>query len=449
MTLKQLLETGGSLNDYVERINSAWRKSREGQPEEWSYVCDISPDGFEDHAVVWFGEYANRKYYAVPFSVTDEAVTFAPADDWVTVKLAYVREEAPTADGEVVAESVIESIRGVLEAKADGSIDAVIVVEGLSYNKNEYTAAALQSGIAVFEGAPMFVDHPTKFEENQRPERSIRDLAGRVTGVHVGKNKEGNPALRGKVVISESAGWLKTLVKEGIAGDLSIRASGSGRRGNDGRFVVESFVSSPGTSVDFVTTASAGGEVELKESASLWKAVTKETIQQHRPDLVEELQEADGDALFIKVLKESGMKPEELKALQEANAALLEENTRLFREARTQQGQQLFTGLLAEAKTLPAAAREKLEKQVKPLIEAFATHGSKQTPDELKAVFAGLVEAEKDYLAKLVPNGVVSLGSGGTAKTEKDTTAALEEAFAGLVPVKYAKEAARGRRLDD
>lgn len=437
MMLKKLLEAGGSLNDLIDRIHSAWRKSREGMPEEWSYVCDIEPEGFAGHVIVTSGDWANRKYYAVPFAVTDEAVTFEGSDVWVAVKLAYVREEMPAETDE----SVMESIRGVLESKADGTIEAVIVVEGLSQNNNEYTPAALESGVAVFENAPMFIDHPTKHEENQRPERSVRDLAGRITGVYVGKNKDGKPALRGKPVISESSAWLKTLVKEGIAGELSIRASGKGKRGTSGQFIVESFVPSPFTSVDFVTIASAGGSVELKESVSFWGAVTKEAIQQHRPDLAEELQEAGGDS-FIKELKESGMKPEEIKALQESNATLLEENTKLFRQVRSQEGNQLLAGLLSES--LPVATRDKLQAQTKPLIEAYATHGSQQTADQLKATLTELVEAEKAYVAKLIPNGVVSLGTGAVV-TDKDPVAALEEAFTGLLPKELAKQAAQGR----
>lgn len=437
MIIKKLLETGGSLNDYIDRINAAWRKSREGMPEEWSYVCDIEPEGFEGHVVIAAGEWASRKHYAVPFAVTDEAVTFEGSDTWVAVKLAYVREEAPAAD----SEAVMESIRGLIEAKSDGTLEAVIVVEGLSYNNNEYTSTALESGKSVFEGAPMFIDHPTKLEETHRPERSVRDLAGRITNVYVGKTKEGMPALRGTPVISESASWLKSLVKEGIAGDLSIRASGSGKRGKDGRFIVESFVASPFTSVDFVTVASAGGGIELKESVSFWGAVTKEAIQQHRPDLVDELQEADGNS-FIKELKESGMKPEEIKALQESNATLLEENTKLFRQVRTQEANQVLTGLLTES--LPTATREKLQEQTKSLIEAYATHGSRQTVDQLKAALTSMVEAEKAYVAKLVPNGVVKLGV-GTVVADKDPVSVLEEAFTGLLPEKLAKEAAQGR----
>jgi len=432
----KIKEAGGSLDDHLERIRMAWRKEHDTGVDVYSYIADV----FLEYVIVKTGDYssADQKCYQVPYTYTDDAVTFAAMSEWVEVKLEYVA--ATTASEE---SAVTESFRALIEAVEGKDPEAVIVTEGLSMNGNHYTSQALHSGVEVFKGALMFADHPTLTEEAQRPERSVRDLVGRLGEAYISTDKNGKPALRAPMKISETANWLKTMVKEGIVDGLSIRASGKGKRNSDGHFVVEAFVANPATSVDFVTLASAGGYPELSESqrTSVLQAVTADAIRQHRPELVEELQEAGTEE--IKLLKESGMKPEEIKALQESNQKLLEENARLFREKRTTEAAGILDKLLVEA--LPDATKDKLREQTKVVIETFASHGSEQTPEQLQEALSKLVEAEKAYIAKILPNGVVSgLGKENTP-IEPTPDTALEEAFKGMLPDDAAKIAAQGR----
>lgn len=405
-------ESGGSLDDLIERVRTAWRQLQGESPEVWSYVCDVFPD----HAYVKYGDYANPKYWRVPYSSDDSGVTFAPREQWESYTLDYVPVAAE--DG-----TVEESFRGFIEATRGKPTEAVIIVEGKSTNRRHYTSAALQSGIAVFSGRPIFADHPTAVEETQRPERSVRDVVGRLGQAYVGKDKNGNPALRAPVVMSEAETGLRTKIKEGIIGDLSIHATGSGKRNADGEFVVESFIPHPHTSVDLVTVGAAGGYVDLQESV-------REVPAEDEPETpVEESAAAT-----------------EIIALRESNQRLLEQNTTLFRQARTYEGVAKLQTVLRDS-PLPAASQKRVRENAKPLLEAYGTHGSQQTIEQLTAELTKLAEAEKTYLAQVAPNGAVT-GLQLPIEESKTVETLLSEAFKGLVPDDQLTIAVRGRHQD-
>ncbi|MBZ0320271.1 MAG: hypothetical protein K8L91_27920 [Anaerolineae bacterium] len=472
-------ESGGSLDDVIERVRTAWQTPRGESPEVWSYVCDVFPD----HAYVKYGDYANPKYWRVPYTRDENGVTFAPREQWASYTLDYVpvtmaSETSPTETTETVRTSSIqrpipdtppveaatvapspnpiapveavgventaeittveESFTGFLEAVGKKT-EAVIIVQGESANGRHYTEAALHSGIPIFTGRPVFADHPTSVEETQRPERSVRDVVGRLGQAYVGQDKHAQPALRAPLIISESETGLRTKIKEGILGDLSIHAQGSGRRNGDGVFVVERFLNHPHTSVDLVTVGAAGGYVDLAESLceTDTSEPTPEAAVTPAPDPVETppvaattpITEAEPSA--------------EILLLRESQRQLLEENTRLFRQARSLEGGLHLQRLLRDS-TLPNPSRQRVLEQAKSLIEAYSTHGSPQTPEQLQTALAKLVEAEKAYLAQVLPHGVVT-GLHAPVAEEKTVENLLTEAFQGLVPDALLSVAVRGR----
>jgi len=172
------------------------------------------------------------------------------------------------------------------------ALQGTVIVEGLSANRNYYTEAALKSAPAVFAGKPIYADHPSITEEHDRPERSIHSLVGRLPDDPgdfwiESATKDHPTRLRFKnAVLSKTADWLATMIKEGIAGDMSINAMGSGDNGNDGAFNVQEFHDA--TSLDFVTTAAAGGVGELLESQrkQTFKDLTIKNLADERPDLL-------------------------------------------------------------------------------------------------------------------------------------------------------------------
>lgn len=459
--LVNLQESGGSLDDLIERVRTAWQTLRGESPEVWSYVCDVFPD----HAYVKYGDYANPKYWRVPYTLDESGVTFAPREQWASYTLDYVpvTAEIPavetteathavdspatppsetivaTPDPTPETVTVEESFTGFLESVGKKT-EAVIIVQGESANGRHYTEAALHSGIPIFSGRPVFADHPTSVEETQRPERSVRDVVGRLGQAYVGQDKHAQPALRAPLIISESETGLRTKIKEGILGDLSIHAQGSGRRNGDGVFVVERFLAHPHTSVDLVTVGAAGGYVDLAES--LRETETNEATAEGNtaplPDPVfavsvettTPVQEAEPSA--------------EILRLRESQHQLLEENTRLFRQARSLEGGLHLQRLLRDS-TLPTPSRQRILEQAKSLIEAYSTHGSPQTPEQLQTALARLVEAEKAYLAQVLPHGVVT-GLHAPVAEEKTVENLLTEAFQGLVPDALLSVAVRGRQ---
>lgn len=472
-------ESGGSLDDLIERVRTAWQTLRGESPEVWSYVCDIFPEA----AFVKYGDYANPKYWRVPYTLDEGGVTFAPREQWASYTLDYVpvtatTETTPTEATETVRATPVqlptldtapveaatiapnpnpippveavavenaaeittveESFTGFLEAVGKKT-EAVIIVQGESANGRHYTEAALHSGIPIFSGRPVFADHPTSVEETQRPERSVRDVVGRLGQAYVGQDKHAQPALRAPLIISESETGLRTKIKEGILGDLSIHAQGSGRRNGDGVFVVERFLAHPHTSVDLVTVGAAGGYVDLAESlrepeperTEMLLPALNETEVNHAAPVAElaPVQEAEPSA--------------EILRLRESQRQLLEENTRLFRQARSLEGGLHLQRLLRDS-TLPTPSRQRILGQAKSLIEVYSTHGSPQTPEQLQTALTRLVEAEKAYLAQVLPHGVVT-GLHAPLAEEKTVENLLTEAFQGLVPDALLAVAVRGR----
>lgn len=112
-------------------------------------------------------------------------------------------------------------------------------------------------------GTPVYLDHPTETELADRPERSVRDLAGTLTTT---------PTMEGDGLYAEIAFYphVAPLI-EAIGADvgLSIRATAEVEAGErDGRqgWIVTALTE--GKSVDVVTKAGAGGKlITLLESA--------------------------------------------------------------------------------------------------------------------------------------------------------------------------------------
>jgi hypothetical protein len=128
-----------------------------------------------------------------------------------------------------------------------------------------YPAEVLvRDGATAFpSGTHIYFDHPTGTEEMERPERSVRDLAGYLLDDAAFEDGKDGRGLFSRVQFTENA---KSLVQElkNVIG-LSIRAAGQIEETPAGRIVRRI---SEGLSVDLVTRAGAGGRlVTMTESA--------------------------------------------------------------------------------------------------------------------------------------------------------------------------------------
>lgn len=103
-----------------------------------------------------------------------------------------------------------------------------------------YTKEALQSAVEIFEGAKSFADHPTKIEDEVRPERSVRDQIGHFEEVKI-EDVDGRANLVGEFVRVEGSeyDWVKDQLLHSIDYSrkypekdfigLSINASGDSK----------------------------------------------------------------------------------------------------------------------------------------------------------------------------------------------------------------------------
>lgn len=146
--------------------------------------------------------------------------------------------------------------------RKDGTVRVKVISPGWG-SSGYYAADVLErDGPKVFKaGTKMYWDHPTKEEESQRPERSLRDLAAELTeDARWEGDSETGPGL---YAIAKVFGKYREAVDE-LAPHIgtSIRALGKAANGEaEGRRgpVVSQLVSAK--SVDFVTQPGRGGQV--------------------------------------------------------------------------------------------------------------------------------------------------------------------------------------------
>ncbi len=127
-----------------------------------------------------------------------------------------------------------------------------------------FSARVLEGAVPLFEGAPVFVDHPSLLDTGRAGGRSVRDLAGVLTDV---RWEPDAGELRGRVRLLSAARWLQGLVAEaserpffGLSADLWIQREGEEvqeiRRVN---------------SVDIVAYPAAGGRFLSAGPAAAWR----------------------------------------------------------------------------------------------------------------------------------------------------------------------------------
>jgi hypothetical protein len=290
-----------------------------------------------------------------------------------------------------------------------GNLRGIVVVEGLSANGNHYTREALESGPTVFAGRPIYADHPTLTEERDRPERSVRDLVGRLpeaaSDFYVEKITEGKFAGHHALYyrnakLSETADWLRTLIKEGIAGDQSINAEGRGRP-DENRFVVEAFTAA--RSLDFVTQAAAGGRgfVEAERSNqddTAMDSLTFEQLCESRPDIVDaigqrERRKAYGEKTELKKLQQEVTMSTELIRTMEARLRTLKKEQRKADAEKV-----LEAGLKGQPTAVQSYVRQLVEADVKRFVEQEEEVAPMERPGELAPVATDLERGDAPKL---------------------------------------------------
>lgn len=355
------------------------------------------------------------------------------------VEMAYQTVEAsesigdpkPTRDCLVAVTHLEEAYNA-----ATGEITLTVIKPGFNTSKSRYyPATVLKRDSKIFEGAKMFANHQTDAEQRARPEGDVRDWVGSLKKVWA----EADGTVKGKAVIIDEAMKAKlTNLKEANSLQemgISIRAMGTKSRKKIDKVETDYIESiDRSKSVDFVTFAGAGGQVEMMESAVVTDEndldlVTEAQLRERRPDLVSII-ESNKEQETMKTQEELLKEAQALAASEKARADKAEGDLReaKAREAKTAAASKLSE--LLEISKLPDVAKTKLRKQ---FAEAETTDGMQEA-----------IAAEADYLKAVTPtNGGAGIrrmgathnvteaaaGSEDEARTPEETKTKLKESF--------------------
>jgi len=185
-----------------------------------------------------------------------------------------------------------------------------------------------RDGPQVFKnGTKNFWNHQTAAEEAARPEGDLRDLASTLTeDAHYEKNGPDGPGLYARANVVEHFRQPVDSLAKYIG--MSIRANGIAKEGTapDGRKgkIIEKLTH--GHSVDYVTTAGAGGKV-----LQLFEAARGRVVETPNQPVAEATEESPMDAAALQKLQESvtalaadNRKLRERQAVQDAGSAVAE-----------------------------------------------------------------------------------------------------------------------------
>ena len=347
-------------------------------------------------------------------------------DDWVT------GDDSQTAVGEeAYVPCLTSNLIPLIEkaVKSDNTIRLKIIQPG--WGSSGYYSADLlkRDGPKAFpRGTQMYMDHPTESESRERPERSVRDLAGVIdsTPVYEEKGPAGPGLYADAKVLPDYAPAIEQL-SEHIG--VSIRGHGSFEPGSaEGRKgpIIKKLTSSE--SVDFVTKAGAGGKVLPLLESIRTRMAGHDTIQPANDAATEaaptgtsledsmELKEAEGQIAELNV---------KLTEAAAENKALLERAEKAEVALALAEAKGIAVDELAKA-ALPQASKVRLAGA---LVDKAVVKEGKLDTDAFKAVVTEAIAAEVAYVAEVTGSGVVK-GQGAVA-----------EGQGGIDPAKLAEKA--------
>ena len=346
-------------------------------------------------------------------------------------------EEAATA---LVDRSSLLSLTETA-VRRDGTATLKLIAPGWALTSGNYYSEAMlrDSGPEAFTaGTQMFWDHPTKTEETDRPERSVRDLAAKlVTDARYDAAGTNGPGLYADAKVYEA---FQPAVNE-LAGDIgvSIRAFGTGHRGDaEGRtgMLVDEFTEV--ASVDFVTVPGAGGEILPLFEAARARAREAQTTHPTTPT------------------EDSDVDPVALKEAQDAAKASADRAARAEERLLQRDAVDIIVAEVAKPEVkLPQITRDRLVRSLSEAAPPLVEKDGERELDKAKLVesIGAAVKDEQAYLESLASangagrvRGFGSTETAGEGSTEQNTTE-LTEAFADLgLSEAGAKLAAAGRR---
>lgn len=332
-----------------------------------------------------------------------------------------VEETAPTEvtlDPEA-SETVAEEAGGVPISEAAKSKGLIKVIDSGWGSSGYYPVEVLRrdASIAFPAGTKMYWDHPSKKEVEQRPERSLRDLAAEtVTPAEWMDNGPDGPGVYATAKVFTS--YAPTVEELAPHIGVSIRASAlvkTGKAENRKGPIIEKLLPSPMNSIDFVTIAGRGGRV-----ANLFEAARGKNMD------VVTVDEAETLRTEIAELRASLSEAETLRnEVASLKSSLAETETQRDDALRSVAAYKTaaIVGDIVSAADLPAPAKARIA-------ASFTSESLTVDEDALKAAVAEKVAAEKSYIDEIRGTGEVrNMGSASVTPAAEKAVPDLAESF--------------------
>lgn len=407
-----LLEAELSFSDREQKVREALRLkfNPNGQKGIYTWMVDCY-DSYAIASVEWNAYGADGAYlsstaktYKVSYSLLDGVITLGePVEVKKVITYEPVGQQSEAAGDTEIAGDVVP----LVEAKAVGK-DGIAKVKVISPGQGTsgyYPPETLAKATAKFAGAQCYWDHPTATEEAARPERSLRDLAGKIVGTPVWEaNGPTGPGIYADVQVFKP--YQEAVQEMAPHIGMSIRALGKAKAGEvNGQKtrIVEGIETVK--SVDFVTLPGRGGEIlQLFEAARGGRANTSQEVS-----LVDE--------------KEAQALREAKAAAEAENATLKLENARLKEASLLREAKDIVTETLAKVE-MPDLTRARLTETLatKPVLKDGALDR-----EAFVATIQEAAKAELEYLAKATGSGkITGMGSTGAGAGEPDKKRLVE-----------------------
>ncbi len=409
----------GSFEAIREKVQEALRSSG-------MFVDPINPDRtpwikflFSDKVIIDFRD----KNFQIPFAITKDVVKFGESvevtEEFVVKESKSSLAEFKKTENKDIKENNITNKGKPQQSDLDfgyvslgestfnvdtGEISVILIEAGTNdMKRRHYPVKTIEEAAPLFTGLKMYINHPTKSEEKERPERNLTDWASTIME---------SRAIDGKAVakVSVHDPWLRERLsnqtfRENVG--LSINAGGlvsHGKVNGKDMQIVEKITlnrrNGP-ASVDWVTEAGARGRVakQLFESRGRKKTmelndVTLTEMLKERPDLIKELKES-----IVNELKESKESKEKEAKLKEAL-----EKIETFEKEKIASGNKTLVESWLKEKKVAAVLHERITESLQG--KEF------KNETELKEAFDASVKKEVEFLNKIGGKGKINLSEG-------------------------------------
>lgn len=247
-----------------------------------------------------------------------------------TVEADSATNQAPVLRSQESESSLAVTARFLESWRDDGvgptKFKVALIQEGMGNLRDAfyYTREALESGITAFEGKKCFADHPSRSEESDRPERSVRDIIGHFENVRLEEREDGGSMLCADLVLlpDPSFEWARALVRHAVDYSkkyqgqefvgLSINASGDAEARPLEEFLRSGRV--PAESKPKLMQALESGVSQVRVVNSIRDAVSTDLVTEPGArGKVLELIEAERAVMKKKRIVEAEVKAEEMK----------------------------------------------------------------------------------------------------------------------------------------